>query len=411
MNRILSTLATSLLAVAVAVTGLASPASAKDTVKVGFIGPLSGPWARQGYLMRLGADMAIDEVNSSGGIKSLGGAKMELVVVDAGDSAEKAKNAAQRLLSQEPNLVGGMGSWLSSFTLAITEVTERAQLPWLTLSYSDVITSRGYTYVFQTSPTAATQATSAIPSVVGLAEVATGSRPKTAGILMDNTASPVSFTKPIREGGLKALGIDLVYDEIFTPPLSDATPLIQRLRSKRPDFLIMVTTAVPDNKLVIEKINEFRMGRGALPIVGNGAHLGVPELLKVVGAEQLEGLMFIVANWAIKGQEDLVERFRKRTGEPWLSQDSASHYGHVWILKEALERAGKADRVAVAEQIRKMDITSGPAASAFAGGVKFQPNGRRDRAVVLIAQWQNGVPVTVYPPEVAVAKPIWPTRH
>ena len=34
----------------------------------------------------------------------------------------------------QPDLVGGTGSWLSSFTLAVTEVTERAQLPWLTLS-------------------------------------------------------------------------------------------------------------------------------------------------------------------------------------------------------------------------------------------------------------------------------------
>lgn len=120
--------------------------------------------------------------------------------------------------------------------------------------------------------------------------------------------------------------------------------------------------------------------------------------------------MFIVANWAIKGQEDLINRFKQRTGEPWLTQDSASHYGHVWILKEALERAEAADRVKVAEAIRTMDLTSGPAASAFAGGVKFQPNGRRDRAVVLVAQWQNGVPVTIYPREAAVAEPIWPKR-
>ena len=51
--------------------------------------------------------------------------------------------AAQRLVAQEPDVVGGTGAWLSSFTLAITEVTERAKLPWLTLSYSDVITERG----------------------------------------------------------------------------------------------------------------------------------------------------------------------------------------------------------------------------------------------------------------------------
>jgi branched-chain amino acid transport system substrate-binding protein len=44
----------------------------------------------------------------------------------------------------------------------------------------------------------------------------------------------------------------------------------------------------------------------------------------------------------------------------------------------------------------------------FAGGVSFEPNGRRKNASVLIVQWQNGQPVTVFPPEVAMAQPMWP---
>ena len=80
--------------------------------------------------------------------------KLKLVEYDTQDSAEKAKDAAQRMIAQEPDLVGGFGCWLSTFTLAATEVTERAELPWLTLSYSDLITGRGFKYVFQSSPTA-----------------------------------------------------------------------------------------------------------------------------------------------------------------------------------------------------------------------------------------------------------------
>jgi len=130
-----------------------APARAQaKAVKIAMIAPLSGPWARQGQLLRMGSDMAVEDINSKGGIKSLGGAKLEIIYADAGDSTEKAKNAAQRLLSDHPDLVGGSGAWLSSFTLAVTEVTERAQLPWLTLSYSDAITNRGFKFVFQTSP-------------------------------------------------------------------------------------------------------------------------------------------------------------------------------------------------------------------------------------------------------------------
>src|SRR3954468_15638133 len=206
--------------------------SQEKPVKMAMIVPLSGPWARQGQLLRQGADMAIDEINKSGGIKSLGGAKFELVAADAGDSTEKAKNAAQRLLADQPDLIGGFGSWLSSFTLAITEVTERAQLPWLTLSYSDAITNRGFKFVFQTSPTADWQASETLPTAIKLAEAATGKRPKTIGIIQDNTASPVSFGKQLREGGgLDKVGLKPVVDQIFTPPLSDATPLVDKVRS------------------------------------------------------------------------------------------------------------------------------------------------------------------------------------
>ena len=82
---------------------------------------------------------------------------------------------------------------------------------------------------------------------------------------MDNTASPVSFTKPMREGGIAKLGLKLVVDETFTPPLADATSLIQKVRSTRPDVLLLLATSVPDDKLVLEKLNEFGLGRRAHP--------------------------------------------------------------------------------------------------------------------------------------------------
>lgn len=378
-------------------------------IKVAVIAPISGPWARQGQLIQMGAEMAVDEINQKGGIKALGGAKLKLVVADAGDTAEKAKNAAQRLIAQEPDLVGGTGAWLSTFTLAVTEVTERAEIPWLTLSYADSITNRGFKFVFQTSPTAGTQSSQALPTILELAKSA-GQRPGTVGIVADNTASPVFFLKPMREGGLAKMGLKTVMDETYTPPLSDATPLIQRVRSTRPDILLFVSTTISDNKLVFEKLNEFRLGKGAIPVIGNGAHNGAPEVLKNIPADLLEGYMFVVADWGLKGQEAIIEQFRKRTGEPWMTQDAITGYGDMWILKEALERAGVADKVKVAAQIRKLDLKEGPAALAFPGGVKFEENGRRANAPLVIVQWQSGVPLSVYPTDRALAKPRWPKQ-
>ena len=396
-------------ALGVAAASAPAPVAAQQPkeVEVALIVPLSGPWARQGQLERMGADMAIDDINKSGGIKSLGGAKMKLIVLDTGDSAEKAKNAAQRLVAQNPDVVGGIGAWLSSFTLAVTEVTERTELPWLTLSYSDVITGRGFHYVFQTSATADRQAELALPTIMELAEKVTGKKPTTTGVIQDNTAAPVSFMKPMRAGGFEKAGLKVLVDEIYTPPLSDATPLVSKVRTSRPDFVWVISTSIPDDSLLVQKFAEMGIGPSTLPIVGNGAHFGAPELLKVAGADVLEGTLITVANWSNEGQRQLIDEFKKRTGEPWLTQDSLSAYGHVWILKEAVEKAGLADRRKVAEAIRAMDTSEG-AAKYFAGNhIKFDEKGRRVDAPLVIFQWQQGVPVTVYPQGPGSAKPRW----
>ena len=400
------TMVKAMLAAAIAVSAAPAWSQAKE-VRVAMIAPMSGPWARQGELMKKGADMAIEDINRAGGIKSMGGARMRLLVVDAGDSAEKAKNAAQRLVAQETDVVGASGAWLSSFTLAVTEVTERAELPVLTLSYSDVITGRGYKYVFQTSPTGGAQAQGALPALLELARIATGKPLKTVGIVMDNTAAPMSFVKPMREGGFDKLNLKLLVDETFTPPLADATSVVQKVRNSRPDVLLLLPTSVPDDKLVLEKLSEMGLGRGRLPVVSNGAHIGAPEMLRLVGKDLMEGVMSVVANWGAKGQEKLIADFKKRTGEPWMTQDSISTYGDMWIFKEALETAGTADRKKVAEAMRNMDTTDGPAKFFPGGRLKFEENGRRAGAGLLIVQWQNGEPLVVYPPASALAKPNW----
>ena len=203
----------------------------------------------------------------------------------------------------------------------MTEVTERAGVPWFTLSYADAITSRGFRYVHQTSPTAEQQAAAALPTLLQLAKAATGKEPKRLGIAMDNTASPVNFTKGLRAGGAEKLGMQIVVDETFTPPLSDAGPVMQRVRSARPDVLLL-PTPVPDIKLTLEKMNEIGLGKGRLPSVNNGGPMGSPDLLRVVGKDILEGVMFITATWGLRGMDALAARFTARSGEPWIAQDS-----------------------------------------------------------------------------------------
>ena len=393
-----------------AASGIVRSARAETPPEVVFamISPLSGPWAREGELQRGGADMAIDDINAAGGIKALGGARVRLLQFDAGDSAEKAKDAAQRMVAQNPEVVGGFGAWLSTFTLAVTEVTERAGIPWFTQSYSDLITGRGFHHIFQSSPTAVEQAEKALPTIMDLAVKATGKRPAKVGIIADNTASTVSFLKPIRGHVLADLGLKAVVDEVFTPPLTDATTLVQRVRSARPDFLLALSSNVPDDKMILDNMAQYGLGGGKLPMIGNGGHWATPELVANAGKDVVQGMMIITAAGSGRGLEDIEQRYQARTKEPWMLQEPMMAYGHIRLLALAVERAGVVDRQKVAEQIRGFDLRDGPALLFPGGHVKYDDAGRRVDAQLMIVQWQDGRIVTTYPPAMAVTPPIWP---
>jgi branched-chain amino acid transport system substrate-binding protein len=392
-------------AAAVGLAGVAR-AQAPGEIKVGLIVPLSGIYTRPGQVMKMGAEMGIEHINAQGGIKALGGAKLELVVLDSGDTTEKAKNAAQRMVAQETDLVAASGAYLSSFTLAVTEVTERANLPVLTLSYSDLITDRGFKYVFQTSATAGSQARQALPQIMKLAETASGKRPRTVAILTDNTAASIASAKSMREGLLAENQLQLVVDETFTPPLADATSLVQKVRSAKPDLLFFLPTVISDAKLLLEKMNEFGLGQGKVPTISFGIAIAEPDMLQTVSPELLQGVLTCVASWGAKGHEALIAELKARYKEPWMTQNAISTYGDMWVIKDALEKAGKADRVAVGEALRTMD--AGPSKYYPLGEIKFDEKGRRIGAGMTIVQWQAGVPMTVFPPELALAKPFWP---
>src|SRR5437899_4081541 len=397
------TLAVTLVLLLLAVVVPLAPAPAADDVKIALVAPLAGRWARQGQLKKMGAEMAIEEINTQGGIKALGGAKIVLREADAGDSVEKAVSAAQRVLARE-KISAGIGAWLSSFTLGVTEVAERLEVPWFTLSYADSITERGFKYTFQTSPVSSLQAEQALDLVVDLAKRNKQTLRK-AAIVGDNTAATVFFFKPLREKLLKAKGIEIVVDEIWTPPLADATAIVQKVRSTQPDIVFYGATNFPDSIQVLQKVKEFGV---KAPIQGVGAWLVTPEYVKTLGKEMLDSIQTVVATHPMKGQEEFVKKFTQRTGEPFMTQDPLCTYAHVWLIKEAIEQAKSADPKALRDALARIDISSGPAVAAFyPPRVRFDERGRRIGATPLIVQWQDGEPYTVVPLAVATRPVVW----
>ncbi len=378
-------------------------------IKIAVVAELTGPVARAGTMQRVGAEMAIEDINKAGGIKALGGRKLALVSQDAGGDVQRARSAAQSVVSDNPDLVAGVGAFLSSATLAITEVTERAHIPWVANGWADSITERGFKFVCNPVARGSRVSVEALTILPELAEKQTGKRPKTVGFIYDNTAYSLSFMDPLhKEGALAAMGLESVMDQVYSPGISDATPLVQQARNTRPDMLWLNTASPADAKLIIDTLYQFGLGGGKMPVIAPGSYFGDPAMVEVLGAEKLESLINIGTNWETVKKKDLMADLAKRAGEPWMNQDCLSGYGSVFLIADAIERAGTTDPEPLMAAILATDTTTGPADYFLGDRLAFNETGRTKEDTVVMFQWQDGKPTTVYPLSDAYAPLNWP---
>lgn len=173
-----------------------------DEVVIGTVWPMSGTFSFVGSAEIASATKAVEDINAAGGIESLCGAMLRLAIYDAGGSAEEAATAVERLLDDEPDVSAIAGSWLSSFSLAATEVSERAGIPFVTESFADSVTDReGFSHVFGYSPPAS--------AIKGLILDAIQPGLDQAGITMETVAvvgSTSAAAVPLQEALLAEFG-------------------------------------------------------------------------------------------------------------------------------------------------------------------------------------------------------------
>lgn len=393
-------------ALALGVSAALGPAAAQSPkpVNIGLMAPFSGPWAEHGYLMRLGAEMAVEEINAQGGIKALGGAKINLVVADTGGTLETATNAAQRLLSQN-ELSAYICCWASFFGLAASEIGERLKVPMLTYSFADELVGRGYKFIFRDGAGAGAQVKLLLPLLTTQAK-GMGREIKTAALVGDNTAATASYFKSLREE-LPKFGIKITVEKLWTPPLTDALPVGLATRDGKPDLVFLGATTLDDS---IAIVRAFYITKVNKLTIGNGAQFLTPQFLKALGKEQVEFLLATQSS-AITNDPyavDFLKRFRERTKIDWTIHNTTSSYAEAWIIKEAIEKAGSADPQKVRDALASIHITTPPPTAFDGGDIKFDETGQNTASPVFVVQWQNGLPVLVTPASVAVAPLKWP---
>jgi branched-chain amino acid transport system substrate-binding protein len=133
-------------AVALATFGITRKAFAAEPVNIGGLYPVTGSFAQIGQGCVNAAKLAVQMVNDAGGIKSLGGAKLNLIVSDVQSDTTVTRTETDRLISGY-KLSAIHGCFASALTLIASEVAERAKMPLITGSSSDKLNiDRHYTF-------------------------------------------------------------------------------------------------------------------------------------------------------------------------------------------------------------------------------------------------------------------------
>lgn len=404
-----------LCALALGLFGSAVEAVAADAkpVKIAVVYPMSGALARNGNLCVQGAKAAIKWVNDQGGIKSLGGAKLEAVVADTGSSVEGAASAMERVL-RDSSISMAMGCWASSFTMSATEITERLGVPQFSISYSDELTNRGFKYGFYVVAPSLSMGQLGLASVIDLAR-AKGQNVQTAMLVGDNQAASTGFYAACRKL-FPDMGIKIIGEEVWAMgTLTDASAVIQKVKSQKPDIVIFMATAIPEAQICLMKKKELGV---TTPFICNGGWAADPSFLQV-GAETLEGMITICPAFPNKLtppewiKYSLDQCKKDYSDEPWVGQELGWGWEMIPIMAEVLEQAKSRDREKIRDAASKLDIHDVLATRYMPEqGIAFDETCRiakKYQGVVLV-QWQNGKPICVFPEANAVEKPSWVVR-
>jgi branched-chain amino acid transport system substrate-binding protein len=370
--------------------GIPRASRAAEPVNIGALYPTTGSFAQIGQGCVNAAKLAVQMVNDAGGIKSLGGAKLNLIVSDVQSDTTVTRTETDRLISGN-KLSAIHGCFASALTLIASEVAERAKVPLLTGSSSDQL-NKGRHYTFTPFARASQFAQAQLQMAKLVSE-----QPKVA-VLFENTAFGTSTSNGLREQAAGE-GAEIVLFEPYSAGLTDASPLINKVKSSGANMLFPVSY-LNDLILIIRGIKQVDL---KIAVNGGSGGFVIPDFYKNVG-DLAEGLLG-VAHWNhdINTDAQRVNAvFQKQYGE-FLFEYAGGLVAQTFMIADALERAGSPDAEKVRDAIAALDVSQGYAAMCPGGRVKFGPDGKNIYAHPVGVQWQHADLATVFPKEDARA--------
>jgi branched-chain amino acid transport system substrate-binding protein len=390
---------------ATAAAAIAMPAiihAEESEIVIGAPNSLTGGLGEVGTRYAWGVQIAVNQINKNGGIKSLNGAKLKLVIADtSSENPTQAASVTRRMIDQDGAVVI-LGAGASAMTLAAQVETEKSEIPLITGSYADGIVNRGYKYTFKLSPQGGAVWNWSMTSGYEMWKDAKGSPPKSALIFMSNDAVGLVVQKQLPEHA-KTLNLDVPFSQSFQMGLSDPSVAVAPILRYKPD-LIFLGGFTNDIILIIKALRGVGV---TAPIFGAGP-AGTDSVGRGLGATGDKFFAPLMWNWdlTIPGNKELVEAYKAAyPSEPYPPANEQLGAGYVaaLVLQQALEKAAARDPKKIRDVLAATEFDKLPFP---AGKVKFGDNGLNVYNREILGEWIKQELRTVWPKDNQVVAPL-----
>lgn len=384
---------------------LAAPAMLRaqtGAVKIGILQPVTGALAQDGDLGRTGAELAINEINAAGGIKALGGAKIEMVFGDARSNPEAGTQEVERMQGEGVSAI--VGGFASPICLAATQAAARYDLPYIVdVGVSDQIVSRGLKNTFRFAPGFGMVTTVALDNLSKLNEAA-GNPAKTVVLVHEDGLFGSGLAK-LMQTELPKRGFQVLETIAHPTPARDMSNVALRIRSLNPD-LVIPSSYYGEFVLLARTMQQQRIRPKGIYAVLNGAASNYRFVREFPDA----AAHVMDCNHWHDPRNPKAQEIKKQVdaqGKFW-AYNIPLNYSCVKLLADAIERAGSADRGKIIEALNATPAEFKGHIMPY-GPTKFV-NGQNQGAGPVNLQVQNNDIRVIFPEAFADAKPVFPVK-
>ena len=372
-------------------------------IKIASIQPVTGVISDIGISMRRANQMAVDDINAKGGIKSKGGAKLKLLLADTEAKEEVARTEAERVIKE--GAVCLVGPFLSGNAMTIATLCEQRGVPFvMDVAAADDITRKGFKFSFRVFPTTTKFADSMLFYMTRIMKDKNISKIK--GVLTNTgdlfgRVQGATFKKTVTD---KKFPIELLAHIEYPLGIQDLSAEVSKIKALKPDVLFPVARP-GDAKLMMRELYKQRVPLQAIISPGSPGWYE-PEFIrdmKAISDYVMDNVPWY--NPVGKMYKEVNAAFAKKYPGKYIDTNSGYAYLGVLVIADALERVKSTKAEDIVEALKKtylkQDLMVGLA-------VNFDERGDNVNADTAMIQIIGQTLKVVLPDKAAEAQYIYP---